>query len=63
MKHFFGTSRLPRCVNVMSISLVPHMECHRSMSDFRPISCCNVLGLHSFGITNNGHSRSNGSVD
>src|SRR6516165_6265357 len=43
VRHFFATNELPRCVSATRIALVPKVESPLSMSDFRPISCCNVL--------------------
>src|SRR6516165_3910674 len=43
VRHFFATNELPRCVSATRITLVPKVESPLSMSDFRPISCCNVL--------------------
>lgn len=40
--YFFTTSKLSRCVNAAKIALIPKVESPMSMSDFRPISYCNV---------------------
>lgn len=41
--HFFNTLHLPRIVNSSALALVPKSQQAAMMSDFRPISCCNVL--------------------
>ncbi|KAJ6889555.1 hypothetical protein NC652_030338 [Populus alba x Populus x berolinensis] len=43
IRFFFSTNLLPRCVNATRVALVPKTEQPACMSDFRPISCCNVL--------------------
>ncbi|XP_031287107.1 uncharacterized protein LOC116145808 [Pistacia vera] len=43
VRHFFATNEMPRCVNATRIALVPKVESPSRMTDFRPISCCNVL--------------------
>ena len=43
MKYFFELFTLPRCVNATRIALVPKVENHVTMNDFRPISYCNVM--------------------
>lgn len=42
IRFFFNTLCLPRSVNSTIIALVPKVENPESMSDFRPISCCNI---------------------
>lgn len=41
--HFFYTSFLPPGVNATSITIIPKAHNDRSLGDFRPIYCCNVL--------------------
>ncbi|XP_031260175.1 uncharacterized protein LOC116118324 [Pistacia vera] len=43
VRHFFATNEMPRCVNATKIALVPKVESPSHMTNFRPISCCNVL--------------------
>ena len=43
VRHFFATNEMPRCVNATRIALVPKVESPSRMTDFRPISYCNVL--------------------
>jgi hypothetical protein len=43
VKYFFELFTLPRCVNATRIALVPKVENHVTMNDFRPISYCNVM--------------------
>ena len=43
IRYFFSSGHLPKCVNATRITLIPKVENPRSLSDFRPISCCNVL--------------------
>ena len=43
VRYFFDTNNMPRCVSATRIALVPKVENPKSMGDFRPISCCNVL--------------------
>lgn len=40
---FFDTLYLPRIINSAAIALVPKVQQPTMMSQFRPISCCNVL--------------------
>lgn len=41
--YFFSTLHLPRIINSSAIALVPKSQPATLMSDYRPISCCNVL--------------------
>jgi len=43
IRYFFSENSLPRCVNATRVALVPKKELPTSLSDFRPISCCNVI--------------------
>ncbi|GKA68671.1 RNA-directed DNA polymerase, eukaryota, reverse transcriptase zinc-binding domain protein [Tanacetum coccineum] len=43
VKEFFGSGKLLKEVNSTVISLVPKLSTPRKVSDFRPISCCNVV--------------------
>lgn len=40
---FFTTVQLPRFVNATALALIPKSLAASSMSDYRPIACCNVL--------------------
>ena len=41
--YFFNTCHLPRIINSVAVALVPKIPNPSSMTDFRPISCCNTL--------------------
>ncbi|KAJ8420395.1 hypothetical protein Cgig2_013882 [Carnegiea gigantea] len=41
--HFFRIGRLPRRLGEMKLVVLPKIAAPKSASDFRPISCCNVL--------------------
>ena len=41
--HFFQNLHLPRIINATALSLIPKGSSPETMSDFRPIACCNVL--------------------
>lgn len=41
--HFFESKYLPRIICSTAISLIPKQQPATTMSDFRPIACCNVL--------------------
>nr|GEX71961.1 hypothetical protein [Tanacetum cinerariifolium] len=43
IRDFFLNDRLLKEVNATTIALVPKSQTPRKVSDFRPISCCNVL--------------------
>ncbi|XP_031288180.1 uncharacterized protein LOC116146875 [Pistacia vera] len=43
VRYFFVTNEMPRCVNATKIALVPKVDNPSRMTDFKPISCCNVL--------------------
>jgi len=43
VKYFFELFTLPKCVNATRIALVPKVENHVTMNDFRPLSYCNVM--------------------
>ncbi|KAL0291511.1 UNVERIFIED_CONTAM: hypothetical protein Scaly_2635100 [Sesamum calycinum] len=40
---FFTTGRLLKQVNTTILALIPKVRAPSTVSDFRPISCCNVL--------------------
>lgn len=41
--NFFTSGRLLGQINTTNITLVPKIKCPKSVSDYRPISCCNVI--------------------
>lgn len=41
--YFFNIGHLPNGINATTIALIPKTENPSSMSDFRPISCCNTI--------------------
>ncbi|XP_020245065.1 uncharacterized protein LOC109823190 [Asparagus officinalis] len=43
LRNFFTFGKLLGAINATSISLVPKVNCPKSPSDFRPISCCNCI--------------------
>lgn len=43
IKDFFRNGKLLKEINATLISLVPKVSCPRLVSDYRPISCCNVI--------------------
>src|SRR5436189_4314082 len=43
IQHFFSSGRLLSSVNHTSLSLIPKVSKPSTLSDFRPISCCNSL--------------------
>lgn len=43
VQDFFAHGRLLKQVNATLITLVPMLKCPKAISDFRPISCCNVV--------------------
>ena len=43
VQSFFLYGFMPRSTNATLLSLVPKMTSAKKMSDFRPISCCNVI--------------------
>ncbi|XP_062118853.1 uncharacterized protein LOC133832541 [Humulus lupulus] len=40
---FLRSGRILKAINTTTITLIPKSSCPRSVSDFRPISCCNVI--------------------
>lgn len=43
IQYFFLNNVLPKSINATAIALIPKINNPRSVSDFRPISCCNIL--------------------
>ena len=43
VQSFFKTGFLPKGINSTILALIPKKEDSRTMKDFRPISCCNVI--------------------
>lgn len=43
VRHFFETCAMPRIINASAIALVPKVANPTNLSQYRPISCCNVL--------------------
>ena len=43
IKSFLQTRNLLKEINTTVITLIPKVQCPNMVSDFRPISCCNVL--------------------
>src|SRR5436189_2955474 len=43
IQHFFSSGNLLRSINHTSLSLIPKCSKPSTLSDFRPISCCNSL--------------------
>lgn len=41
--YFFNSGHLPHGINATAIALIPKIENPTSMSDFRPIACCNTI--------------------
>ncbi|GAA0157327.1 hypothetical protein LIER_38438 [Lithospermum erythrorhizon] len=41
--HVFATGEFPATLNATTITLVPKTDYPRSMKEYRPISCCNIL--------------------
>uniref|UniRef100_A0A803P279 Reverse transcriptase n=1 Tax=Cannabis sativa TaxID=3483 RepID=A0A803P279_CANSA len=40
---FLSTGKMLKEINTTTITLIPKATCPKSVADFRPISCCNVL--------------------
>ncbi|XP_062075600.1 uncharacterized protein LOC133779685 [Humulus lupulus] len=40
---FLNTGRILKEINATTITIIPKSSCPRNVSDFRPISCCNVI--------------------
>jgi len=43
IQDFFSTGQLPSSINATKLILLPKVHSPQNASDFRPISCCNVL--------------------
>ena len=43
IRYFFATSTLPRAFGETKLTVLPKVQCPSSATDFRPISCCNVI--------------------
>lgn len=43
VSYFFLTGKIPKKVNVTSITLVPKVSVPATVGDFRPIACCLVI--------------------
>ncbi|GAA0151838.1 hypothetical protein LIER_10467 [Lithospermum erythrorhizon] len=41
--HVFATGEFPAALNATTITLVPKVEYPKSMKEYRPIPCCNIL--------------------
>lgn len=53
MQHFFDSAFLLRQLNTTAITLIPKCESPKFASDFRPISCCNIVYKCISGILTN----------
>ncbi|XP_010696382.1 uncharacterized protein LOC104908909 [Beta vulgaris subsp. vulgaris] len=40
---FFKTGKLLKVINITTLTLIPKVTCHSSVTEFRPIACCSVL--------------------
>lgn len=40
---FFSSGRILGQINATNIAIVPKVRCPKSVSDYRPISCCNIV--------------------
>lgn len=40
---FFSSGKILGQINATNISIVPKVRCPKTVSDYRPISCCNIV--------------------
>lgn len=43
VQDFFRHGRLLREINATLVTLVPKVECPKTVGDYRPIACCNII--------------------